>query len=85
MPEVVRAVHIKKKMRRIGFKMITLAGTERTAFDISPFFIQEVQVIPEVVEGAFEQIHKGVFLYELKRRAPGRPVCFSLYKNGCGH
>ena len=71
MPEVIRAIHIKKKMGRIRFKVITLVSTERAAFYISPFLIQEVQVIPETIDGVFEKIHTGGFFNLFKRRAPG--------------
>jgi hypothetical protein len=66
MPEVVRTIHIKKEMGRIRFEVITLVSTERAALYIPPFFIQEVQVIPEAVDGVFEQVHIRVFFSNSK-------------------
>lgn len=69
-------------MRWIGFEMITLVSTQWAAFYIPPFFIEEIEVVPETVDGAFEQVHTGVFLYGFKMRARGS---FLFYKNRSGN
>ena len=52
--KAVRAIEIEQKMRRVSFKMIALAGAQGASFYVPPFFIYQVQIGPETIQGTLE-------------------------------